>query len=101
MHSGTRCRDGVKALWCCSHLFFGWFLRVPSLHMLVLVRKMFLRIFPVILLLFFSNGKREEKWEGRLRERRMVCKVQKYRTLLSTKNKAVINLKRFEVKLQT
>ena len=29
--NGTRCRDGVNVLWCCS-ILFGWFLRVPSLH---------------------------------------------------------------------
>ena len=34
--NGTRCRDGVKVLWCHSHLI-GWFLRVPSLHVLVCV----------------------------------------------------------------
>ena len=36
----TRCRDGVKVLWCCS-ILFGWFLRVPSLHVLVFNWKLF------------------------------------------------------------
>ena len=36
--NGTRCRDGVKVLWCHSHLVW---LRVPSLHALVFIPKMF------------------------------------------------------------
>ena len=44
---GTRCRDGVKMLWCHFHLF-GWFFRVPSLHALVFIQKMFLRLFPAL-----------------------------------------------------
>ena len=35
--NGTRCRDSVK--YCgASHISFGWFLRVPSLHTLVFVK---------------------------------------------------------------
>ena len=32
--NGTRCRDGVKVLWCHSHLVRLVF-RIPSLHALV------------------------------------------------------------------
>ena len=44
-------------------IFFGWFLSVLSLRMLVLVQKMFLRtfpviLFPVILLLAMAREKR-------------------------------------------
>ena len=38
--NGTRCRDGVKVLWCHSHQF-GWFFRLPSLHALVFIQKTF------------------------------------------------------------
>ena len=39
---------------------------------------------------FFRNGKpREERWEGSLRGRCMVCKIQKYRILVYIKNKVV------------
>ena len=38
--NGTRCRDGVKVLWCHSHLV--WLvLRLPSLHALVFIPKTF------------------------------------------------------------
>ena len=44
MHSwqnGTRCRDGGK--YCgVIPILFGWFLRVPSLHVLVFIQKTFL-----------------------------------------------------------
>ena len=68
----TRYRDGVKVLWCHSHLV--WF--VPSLHALVLIQKIFCDLFLLFsfvclfvlffffLLFFFfvlfRNGKREE-----------------------------------------
>jgi len=44
--NGTRCRDGVKVLWC------HWFpssLRLPSIHVLVFIQKIFCDLF----LLFF------------------------------------------------
>ena len=46
--NGTRCRDGVKVLWCHSHLVWLVF-RVPSLHALVFIQKTFCDLF----LLFF------------------------------------------------
>ena len=55
MH-GTRCRDGVKVLWC------------PSLHALVFLQKTFCDLF---LLLFFCivvlEWYREERWEEKTR----------------------------------
>jgi len=44
--NGTRCRDGVKVLWCHSSQF-GWFFRVPSLHALVFIQKTFCDLFCV------------------------------------------------------
>ena len=61
---GMMCRDDVQ---CCSHLH-GCFV------FLGLVRK------------------REERWEGRPRGRSMVCKVWKYRALLFTKNKQLLQV---------
>ena len=44
---------------CCGvvPILFGWFLRVPSLHALVFIRKTFL--FLLLFLLFFKSSKRE------------------------------------------
>ena len=40
--SGTRCRDGVKVLWCHSYLFWLVFEgSIPTLHVLVLSQKTF------------------------------------------------------------
>ena len=40
--NGARCRDGVKVLWCHSHLVcIVFFLRAPSLHALVFIQKLF------------------------------------------------------------
>ena len=38
--NGTRCRDGVKVLWCHSHLVW-LILMLPSLHALVFLQKTF------------------------------------------------------------
>ena len=77
--NGTRCRDGVKVLWCHSHLvrlvFLGFH---PYMH-LFSFRKLFVTcscyFFCCLFVLLFRNGKREERWEGRPRGRRMVYKV--------------------------
>ena len=63
----------------------GFCMRVPSLHALVFIQKTFV----TCSCCFFLGMVREKlgRWEGRLRGRRMVCKVQKYRTLLFIKNK--------------
>ena len=64
--NGTRCRDGVKVLWCHSHLV--WLvLRLPSLHALVFLQKTFCDLFLLLFffVLLFRNGKREERWEGK------------------------------------
>ena len=37
--NGTRCRDGVKVLWCHSLLVWFFFFRVPSLCALVFIQK--------------------------------------------------------------
>ena len=42
--NATRCRDGVKLLWCHSHLVFVG-LRVPSLHALVFIQKTFVWLY--------------------------------------------------------
>ena len=60
MHSGTRCRNGVKVLWGHSHLV--WFLGVPSIYVLVFIQKTSVTGFCFFVILF-RNGKREERWE--------------------------------------
>ena len=47
---------------CCGvvPILFGWFLRVPSLHVLVFIWKTFCDLF---LLFFFRISKREARWE--------------------------------------
>ena len=40
LQNGTRCRDGMKVLWCHSHLVC-LVLRVPSLHAFVFVQNTF------------------------------------------------------------
>ena len=69
--NGTRCGNGVKVLWFHSHFKVREFLSVPSLHVLVLFRKLFV----TYSCCFIRNGKREKRWEGRPRGRCMVCKV--------------------------
>ena len=77
-------------LWkCCGviPIYVVWyrFLKVPPLHTLVFVQKIFCDLF--LLGFFVLLFKREERWEGRPRGRYrcMVYKVSKYRTLLFTK----------------
>ena len=48
--NGTRCRDGVKVLWCHSHLVWLVF-RVPSLHALVFIQKTFCDLFLLFIFL--------------------------------------------------
>ena len=82
MHSllnGTRCRDGVKSVVVSFPSSLIGFLGFhPYMHS---------EKFSVMFLCFslFRNGKREERWEGKLRGGCMVCKVRKYRTLLLMK----------------
>ena len=71
--NGTRCRDGVKVLWCHSHLVWLVFKAsiptcacFPSENILTC----FCCIF-IFFVLSFRNGKREERWEGRPRGRCM------------------------------
>ena len=67
--NGTRCRDGVKVLWCHSHLVWLVFeasiptcTYFPSENFLWLVSVAFFFV------MAFRNGKREERWEGKPRE---------------------------------
>ena len=51
---------------CCGivPILFGWFLRVPSLHALVFIRKTFCDLFLLFFgVIVFRSGKREERWE--------------------------------------
>ena len=80
MHSwqnGTRCRDGVKLLWCHSHLvwlvFEGSIPTCTCFHSENFFVTCFCSFFFFVLL--FRNGKREVTWEGRPRGRCMVCTV--------------------------
>ena len=61
-------------MWCHSHLvWLVW--RLPFLHALVFLQKTFCDLFLLLFFFFvlsFRNGKREERWEGRLRGRCMV-----------------------------
>ena len=70
-------------------ILFGWFLWIPSLHLLVFIKQMFFVTCSCVFLFgvfFFRNGKREKRWEGRPKGRCMVRKVQEYKTLLFTVN---------------
>ena len=59
--NGTRCRDGVNVLWCLP-ILFGWFLRAPSLHVLVFnLENFFVTCSCYFFLLFFRSSKREER----------------------------------------
>ena len=73
--NGTRCRDGVKVLWCHSHLVRLVFeASIPTctcFHEGKLFLTCFLLLF-FIFVLSFRNGKREERWEGKPRGRCMV-----------------------------
>ena len=66
MHSwqnGTRCRDGVNVLWCCSYLVRLVFERsIPTCAWFPLEN-----FFGLVCAYFFGtvvfrNGKREERW---------------------------------------
>ena len=60
--NGIRCRDGVKVLWCHSHLVWLFFL---GFHIYMCFRKLFVTCsccfggFCVCFVLLFWNGKRE------------------------------------------
>ena len=67
--NGTRCRDGVKVLWCHSNLvcmvgFLGFHL---YMHVLVFIQKTFCDLFLMffvcvcVFVLLFRNGIREER----------------------------------------
>ena len=75
MHSwqnGTRCRDGVNVLQCRSHpVFEGSIPTCTCFHS----ENFFVTCSCCFFLLFFRNSKREKRWEGRPRERCMVCKL--------------------------
>ena len=64
--NGTRCRDGVKVLWCHSNLVWLVFeAYIPTA--LVFPQKTFCDLFLFFFFFFvlsFRNGKREEWWEG-------------------------------------
>ena len=49
---------------CCGvvPILFGWFLSIPSLHVLVFLWKTFLDFFVLFFGIVFRNGKREERW---------------------------------------
>ena len=95
----TRCRDGVTVLWCQSHLVWLVFESSISMWVFFFIQKTFLCLFPACFV--FIGMVREERWEGRLRERCAVCKVQKYRTLLFTKNKGSSYIQSFKLKLKS
>ena len=57
-------------------------------------RKTLFVTFPVV---FYKNGKREERWEGRLTGRCMTVKYERYRTLLFTRNKQLLQLLSSEI----
>ena len=62
--NGTRCRDGVKVLWCHSHLV--WLVFEASIP--IFFQKTFCDLFLLLFFFFvlsFRNGKREERWEGK------------------------------------
>ena len=56
------------------------------LHVLVFVQKTYTWLVPVVF--FFRNGKKEERWEGRLGGRCVVCKVWMHTNLLLTRTKS-------------
>ena len=84
--NSTRCRDGVKVLWYHSHL--AWLVFEGSISTRAYFRTE--KFLLICFCCFFIVRKREEKWEGRPRERCMLCKVWKYRTLLLTINKQAL-----------
>ena len=75
--NGTRCRDGVKVLWCRSHLVL-MVLRGPSHLCLFHSENVFVTcsrcffVVVVVVVVVLRNSKREERWEGRPRGRYMV-----------------------------
>ena len=78
MHSwqnGTRCRDGVNVLQCCSHLvwlvFEGSIPTCACFHS----ENFFVACFCCFFFNCFLEIVREERWEGRPRGRCMVCKI--------------------------
>ena len=108
-------------------VFEGWFLRVPSPRVLVFIQKTFCDLFLMFVCLFlyfflsffrsfflsflsylfiyiylfiYLGIVKEERWEGRLRGKYMLCKVQKYRT--NTLNENVrLNIKLLFVRHQS
>ena len=62
--NGTRCRDGVKVLWCHSHLVWLFFLGFHPYMRLFSSKKLFCGLFLLFFWLFFvllfRNSKREK-----------------------------------------
>ena len=73
--NGTRCRDGVKVLWCHFHLvsliFQGFIPTCACFHS----ENFFVTCSCCFFVLLFGNGKREERWEGRPRGRCIVASM--------------------------
>ena len=66
--NGTRCRGGVKVLWCHSHLVWLVFESTIPTCTCFYFRKLFVTCFCCCFFFFvllFRNDKREERWEGK------------------------------------
>ena len=71
---GKMARDGVKVLWCCSHLVCLLF--EGSIPTCACFRSENFFV-TCSCFFFFWNSKREERWYGRMRGKCMVRKVKK------------------------
>ena len=94
--NGMRCRDGVKVLWCHSHLVWQVFeSSIPTCA--CFVQKTFLGLIFVVLFFFFFFflGMTREKRGGKGGQVEDAWSV-KYRILLSVKTKVVVNSNAFE-----
>ena len=81
LENGTRCRDGVKLLWCHSHLVWLVFEgSIPTCACFHSENFFVTCSCWVFFVMFFRNGKREETWEGRPRGRCVLCTVCSQRT---------------------
>ena len=83
--NGTRCTNGVKMLWCHSHLVWQVFEGSIPTCACFLSENFFVTCSCCFFVAALGVG------EGRPRGRCMICQVQKYRTLLFTKNRVFVN----------
>ena len=86
----TRCRDGVKVLWCHSHIV--WLVFESSITLVLVFIQKTLVTCSYFLFCFLGMVREKRGGRGEAEGKCMVHKVQKYGTLLFAKKKQLLHL---------